>query len=126
MADIEKELLSEDIARLESEANLDAMPSEPSAAEVAQANRDQEELEQAFNMLLGSTFDIFCPAWNIQPEETKQLSAAYAAIIEKYFPGGVSRFGVEINAVLITAVIFAPRAKMPRKVKPKDDNNASE
>lgn len=63
------------------------------------------------------------PAWNITEAEQEQLSGVYAAVLDKYFPGGVA-MGPELAAVLVTAGIVLPRLGQPRKIdeKPADED----
>lgn len=65
--------------------------------------------------VVGLMCGLFCPAWNIQQVEQQALAEAYGAVVDKYFPDGIN-FGVELNALLITAAIIGPRLKMPRTV----------
>jgi hypothetical protein len=69
--------------------------------------------------LLGLTFQILTPNWKITPQETNQLSEAYAAVIDKYFPDGdmFDQYGAEVGAIAATVMILAPRMKIPRTGK---------
>lgn len=80
------------------------------------------ETGQLVAQAIQATADIFAPNWDIQPEESEQLGAAYGALIEKYLPdSGLEKYGVEISAVLITGMILKSRANKPlRKPKPKE------
>lgn len=66
---------------------------------------------------------VFCPNWGIKEKENMQLAESYAAVLDKYFPDSTKLFGVELNALLITAAIFGPRiaAGVPRVNKPKPE-----
>lgn len=64
--------------------------------------------------LVSFTFDALAPAWNVQQAEKEALTEAYAGVIDKYWPEGVGAFGVELNALLITAAILGPRMRLPR------------
>ena len=66
--------------------------------------------------LVGLLCATVAPAWNISPEEQQQLSGAYAAVIDKYFPDGVP-LGPEVGAVMVTAAIVMPRLGQPLKVE---------
>ena len=63
---------------------------------------------------------LLAPNWNIGTEEQQALSESYGALVDKYFPEGASAFGVELNALLITAAIITPRLGTPRKSEPQD------
>lgn len=76
-------------------------------------------------MVLTPIADIFCPAWNLKGAEIEQLAEAYAPVLDKYMPGGMS-FGVELNAVLVTALIIGPRMKTPRKPEQDQEPKNSE
>lgn len=67
---------------------------------------------------------VFAPAWGVTDEEVKQLAGVYAALVDKYFPGGVGEIGPELGAALVTLAVFGPRWSMPRKVtaKPSADD----
>ena len=65
--------------------------------------------------LLGPTFQILAPGWQVSAQEVDLLAESYADVLDKYFPGGVS-LGVEVNAVLCTFMIFGPRWGHPRKL----------
>ena len=59
------------------------------------------------------------PAWKISKGEQDTLTDAYAAVIDKYFPGGLS-MGPEVGALLVTAAIIGPRLGQPmREEEPK-------
>lgn len=45
--------------------------------------------------------------WSLTGDEAGEAGTAYAAVIEKYFPGAGG--GVEVTAILITAGIVVPR-----------------
>lgn len=68
---------------------------------------------------------IVMPNWEIGEDENKALSESYAAIIDKYFPNVGGNYGVELNALLITGAIFAPRIGKPMvKVEKKEELKA--
>lgn len=71
---------------------------------------------------------IAAPNWQIQDAENKALSEAYGDLLDKYFPDVGNSFGVELNALLLTAAIVAPRLGQPRKIeeKPKESVNVEE
>jgi len=68
--------------------------------------------------ILGIGFATLAPNWKVSPDEVNQLSQAYGALIDKYLPdNGLDRFGPEISAIMVTAMIIMPRASIPRKEK---------
>lgn len=68
---------------------------------------------------------VGCPNWQIKQAEREALAQAYGDLIDKYFPDGVGQFGVELNALLVTAAIFTPRIGQPRH-KPEPDPEKQE
>lgn len=89
----------------------------PTPEDQAETAAQVQETAQALVLVIGPAFQLLAPAWNVQDEEVKALADAYAALIEKYWPGGLQGFGVELNALLVTLAVFGPRLKMPRKVE---------
>ena len=73
--------------------------------------------------LLAPLVSLVCmavvPAWEISQEEQGALTDSYAAVVDKYFPGGVS-MGPELGALLVTAAIIAPRLGRPMKAAEPD------
>lgn len=60
----------------------------------------------------------FVPAWEVSGPEQEQLSGVYAAVLDKYFPRGMT-MGPELTALLVTAAIVMPRLGRPRKIEEK-------
>lgn len=100
-----------DIAGLE--ADLKSMPSEGGPNPVDPGPSTADILEQ----LLGPTFEIVCPNWQISSLETKQLAGAYGQVIDKYFPD--VNLGCEMAAILLTVGILGTRIGTPRHKEPK-------
>jgi len=92
----------------------------PIVAQEEQAKDGEISSAELLQPLLTIGFSLLAPNWQIQQEEIEQLSEAYGALVDKYFPDtGLDRFGPEISAVMVTAMIVMPRAKIPRiKKKP--------
>lgn len=61
-------------------------------------------------------FATLCPNWNVTNEECSNVAQAWGPVLDKYLPDWVTRFGVEVNAVLITLLVFGPRWSTPRKI----------
>ena len=92
-----------------------APPGAPSAAEMLRP-------------LVDFGVDVFCPGWEVQDQEREHLANAYGALVEKYAPGGITAFSVEMQAALVTAAIFGPRvaAGMPRRTNHEDEQQKEE
>lgn len=110
-------------------AGLESLRAEIGTAPVtgpdqAAANTPSIDTKDQLSMLMGPMFGVLFPAWNLQPEEIDGLAEAYAKVADKWFPGGLN-LGVELEALMITAMIFGPRLKMPRKA-PKKQPDSSE
>ena len=76
---------------------------------------------QLLVMVLDPAFQILAPNWKVTQTEVKQLAEAYGAVIDKYWPDGLTQYGPEVSAILITAMIVAPRAGTPPKLEKKPD-----
>ncbi len=96
-------------------AGATAPPGAPSAAEMLRP-------------LVDFGVDVFCPGWEVQDQERDHLANAYGALVEKYAPGGITTFSVELQAALVTAAIFGPRvaAGMPRRPDREDEGRNEE
>lgn len=112
--------------QIEAEAAGDEIP--PGETMPEQAGPETAELIAPIVQLATSAL---APNWHIQKAESDALAEAYADVLDKYFPDVGSHFGVELNALLITAAIFTPRIGKPRFVEEKkraanDDQSDSE
>lgn len=69
--------------------------------------------------------DLLAPNWSVKDAERTHLCKAYGDVVDKYFPGGLSAFGCELNALLITAAIIGPRvaAQLPRREPEQKEND---
>ncbi len=92
---------------------------EPAAAPGAASQPQLPPTHVVLAGLLTPTFASLAPNWNIKLAEVQQLSLAYGAVIDKYFPDGLGNYGPEIMATLATIAIFGPRLKTPRVVEEK-------
>ena len=96
-------------------AEMDAIAAEAGAEEAPESSGELMEEQEGPSTsdvlypLISFGCDLGCPNWMVQDAEKKALSDGYADMIDKYWPGGVSKFGVELNALLMTAAIFGPR-----------------
>jgi len=65
------------------------------------------------------TGDIIAPNWGLNEGECEQLAAAYGGLFDKYMPDNdFTKYGVEITALMTTAIIFGSRRGVPLKEKP--------
>ena len=88
---------------------------EPGADDVVSPEPEPPEVptDKMLLMAISPMFDIFAPSWEVSNTEKEQLCAAYAQVIDKYFPD--FDMGCELNAIIITGMIFATRIGKPRK-----------
>lgn len=91
--------------------------------DLAEAERQQEVITKAegiaeykalFVSVLTPAFAIFFPAWGISTKEIDALAEAYAAVCYKYWPE--MDLGVEVTAIITTAMVVLPRRHLPRKL----------
>lgn len=116
---------SEELDAIAREAGEDEKPQ--SAGELME-ERDGPTTAEVIAPLISFGCDIGCPNWQVQKAEKQALAEGYADLIDKYYPDGVSAFGVELNALLMTAAIFGPRVAqgIPARVKPKAEEATDE
>jgi hypothetical protein len=108
-------------------AELDAAHAPPGAAPAAEPEgRALPPTHKIVEMVLAPTFVLLAPNWKVSKDEVEQLSIAYGAVIDKYFPD--LRAGPELAAVLISLAVFTPRvmAKVPRKLEAKKPDKPAE
>lgn len=110
-------------------AELDQLGAEVgSDPEVLASDQRQQEIDSGSSegiaeykallvQLMGMGFGIITPNWKVSDKEVDMLSEAYAAVLYKYFPTGMTAFGAELGAGLVTAAIIVPRMSMPRVEK---------
>ncbi|GLX80884.1 hypothetical protein [Thalassotalea eurytherma] len=90
----------------------------------AQANIEAEaepEIESAalVSQVIQVSADIFAPNWKIQAEESAQLGQVYGKLLDKYLPdSGLDKYGLELSALMVTAMVIGSRAGVPLKEKP--------
>jgi hypothetical protein len=108
---------------------LDAIAAENESGE-DQTEDQQTELMPTSEILypvMSLITALTMPNWNIGEVENQKLSECYADLLDKYYPNICGSYGVEINALLITGAIFAPRIGTPRiKEEPKEDATIAE
>lgn len=108
-------------------AELDAEHAPPGAAPAAEpAELALPPTHKIVEMLLTPSFVILAPNWKVTKDEIEQLSIAYGAVIDKYFPD--LRTGPELAAIIVTAVVFTPRVmmKIPPKLEEKKPDKPAE
>lgn len=108
----------QDAAALEGGAPSPASPANTSTELALAPPPPPPDTKKELAVLLGPLFSILAPNWNVTPDEVDIVAEAYADVINKYFPGGLS-LGVEVNALMATALIFGPRLGTPRKAPAK-------
>lgn len=89
-------------------AELEAEEKQETAGELEEQAEGPSTSEVIYP-LISFGCDLGCPNWMVQAGEKKALADGYADMIDKYWPGGIGAFGVELNALLMTAAIFGPR-----------------
>ncbi len=98
--------------------SAEAISSDPAAIAEAEAAAEEMPTGEVLAMVLGPAFDVLAPNWKISDSESRQLANAYGAVIDKYFPGALGNFGIELTAVVMTLAVIAPRMNKPRKLEP--------
>lgn len=113
------EQLKTEFASLENEAiNSEAEEAANlSAEQMPGQTSDGPQTKEMLLPVLSLACDVLAPNWKIQDAEKQALSESYAEVLDKYFPDIGNSFGVELNALLITAAIFAPRITTPRTIE---------
>jgi hypothetical protein len=92
----------------------------PDAGTVAEPEEKKEvPTDKMLLLAISPLFDIFAPAWEVSADEKEALAGAYAEVIDKYFPEFDA--GCELNAIIITGMIVAPRIGKPRKIEPESE-----
>lgn len=112
-------------------AELDAIAGEAESEERQSAGELMEEqggptTAEILEPLVSFGCDLACPNYRIKSDEKKELSESYGELIDKYFPGGIGNYGVELNALLVTAAIFGPRVAKGIPAREKPPEKASE
>lgn len=85
--------------------------------EVEQAQQESQQTVPTDDLLvpiLKSTFSVACPNWKVTDEQFNMLAQAYAPVIDKY--DLFKYIGVEVNALIMTVIIFQPFAGTPRRL----------
>ena len=103
-------------------AEAEALEREAQQSEAVEGEHipGQEEQEQAIEtgqllvMVIKPTTQLLCPNWNISDDEINGLAQAYGQVIDKYFPDYGQYLGPEIAALVLTAMVVAPRVNTPR------------
>lgn len=79
------------------------------------------ELHQVVTPMLATGFGILAPNWQVTESECEQLSQAWCAVADVWFPDlQISpKWGALGTAVMVTGMVFMPRMATPRK-KPEE------
>lgn len=96
---------------------LDEIAGDAPPQDQAEAEAPQIPTEELIYPVLSFACDLGAPNWGIGDAEKKALAESYAAVLDKYLPNVSGHFGVELNALLITAAIFAPRLGKPPRIE---------
>lgn len=117
MTDQQQQATPDPFDRIEAEADsyeAEQGAAEPSAQPMAGPD-DGPATADFLEQLLGPTFQVVAPAWNVQPSEVRALSDAYAGVLDKWFPeGAAAAVGPEFAAAMTTLAVFGPRLGTPR------------
>jgi hypothetical protein len=76
--------------------------------------------------LIGLSFKVLAPNWNVQPEEVEVLAESYGDAIDFYFPemnGGLPPWATPL---IVTAAIIGPRVSIPRIKEEKTVNGGDD
>jgi len=129
MESAKKSESAENIADLEAlqvevTTDMNAGPVQPQTVNPVKVDDSVTDLLQPV-LLMG--FAVLAPNWQVTQPEVEQLSTAYGALIEKYFPNGkfFDEYSVEISAIMVTGMVVVPKMSLPRKTEIKEIKNAT-
>lgn len=116
-------ITKESVAQEFSQLAVDVTPVETVENTQAEAERQEQiliegssEYKALLAQLLGPSFALLAPNWNVQEQEVEALSESYAVVLYKYFPDSLGQMAPELGALLVSLAIFTPRMNMPRVV----------
>ena len=113
MSDDELEQLEGEGAKIDgAQAFTDGDDGDPGAAPQAEVVQEVSTADVLYELLI-PTFDLLAPAWEVKREEQRALADAYGTVLDKYFPAGITKWGAELNAIVVTVMVFYPRRGMP-------------
>lgn len=92
--------------------------------EIAPTKTEPEiETAELLAPVIAITAEVFAPNWQLTKDEVTSLATVYGALVDKYLPDNpASKYGLEITALMTTAMIFAARKGMPMKLEEKQVN----
>lgn len=102
---------------------LEGVISEAAAVEAEAVTDEQPESEsqiptaKALEPLIGVSFKVLAPNWNVQPVEVEALAESYGEAIDYYYPDLNEGLPPWLTPLVVTAAIIGPRLNTPR-VKP--------
>jgi hypothetical protein len=106
---------------------------EPEEGEVLEGGEAISEKDEptsiVISQLLGPTFFILAPNWNMTEVEVERLSLSYGAVIDKHFPDLFKELKgqtIELAAITDTFEVFAPRIGTPRKLEQQTEKDVNE
>lgn len=112
MSDDELEQLESEGAQIDGTQALFGDDGDPGAAPQVEAELEVKTADVIYELLI-PTFDLLAPAWDVKCEEQRALADAYGTVLDKYFPAGIMKWGAELNAIVVTVMVFYPRRGMP-------------
>ena len=113
MSDDELEQLQNEGAQIDgTQAFPGGDDGDPGTAPQVEAELEVKTADVLYELLI-PTFDLLAPAWDVKREEQRALADAYGTVLDKYFPAGITKWGAELNAIVISVMVFYPRRGMP-------------
>ena len=101
-------------------AALDTAAAPPGEGEPPTPPAPELSTAEILRPLARLLFDVLAPKWQVGDEESAALAESYAAVLDKYFPGGFAgRWAAEFNALILTVAIIGPRLKIAPRDMPK-------
>ncbi|RUT74694.1 hypothetical protein EHM94_05735 [Marinobacter sp. NP-6] len=113
----------DELDAVEQEAGAEEQPEDAgSLMEQQDGPTTAETIQPIIDLACG----VAAPNWQIQKGEREALAGAYGDLIDKYLPDGLGAWGIELNALLMTAAIFGPRVTsgVPARNQPKEEKTA--
>lgn len=106
----------EQVQQIEQLANSFAAEEAAKTPQAAETAQDEPETADVLEQVFGGAFAFLAPNWGVTDHEVRQLAECYGGLFDKYLPGGMGDYGLEINAIFVTIGVFLPRKGMDRKL----------